>query len=376
MRRVPLHCLVMLVGEQDFDLGSVFPKHECLLPTDIHRDLTNGRDCQGIQETIRTEMRHRALLKVKHGERAVVDARSFDKNQRIAFASAFSCIGVPVFYLVTDADRDLMRGDGIVEVIDAQKGVEAIQTLPQEPLQWLRSRFSGVTVIGDVHGMHSALQAAMAWARSRNHFIVFLGDVVDYGPGTLECMDDVYRSVMRNEAMFVIGNHERKIMRWADGHRVKLSEGNRVTTMALDSLGETAKAKWIGRFRGLYQNGSLVRKIGNVAFVHAAAHPAVWRDAPVDRYVENHAFFGEIDEGRPAPDKPLLSHRWVDSIPEDHVAVVGHEIRSTQAPVVQRGRAKGTALFLDTGCGKGGPLSSADFKFTETGMQLQNFNTY
>jgi hypothetical protein len=155
-----------------------------------------------------------------------------------------------------------------------------------------------------------------------------------------------------------------------------LSEGNKITTTAIDSLGEAAKLKWIGRFRGLYQNGSLVRQIGNVVFVHAAAHPALWRSAPVDRYIENHAFFGEINDDHQTTGKPLLSHRWVDSIPENHVVVVGHEIRSTKAPLAQHGKMNGKALFIDTGCGKGGVLSSADFKFTDNGLLHQNFNTY
>lgn len=367
----------MLVGKESEVLDHNFPPHEVVDPISIHRELTNGVDRPGIKETIRAEMQRRVLLKLKHGERVVLDARSYDKNQRLALVSSVVTTGVPVLYLVYEDDPDLMRGDGVAETIRHRPGdIRPILPLPEDPFETLKAHFSGVTVIGDVHGMHQALQSAIGWARDRNHFIVFLGDVVDYGPSSLECADEVYRAVMRGQGTLILGNHERKIMRWIDGHRVNLSEGNKVTTSALASLGETAKTKWIGRFRGLYQNGSLVRRIRNVAFVHAAAHPAVWRGGPIDRYVENHAFFGEIDNSRQSSDKPLLSHRWVDSIPEDHVAVVGHEIRSHQAPLKQTGSAKGVALFLDTGCGKGGPLSSADFKFTETGMQHQNFNTY
>ena len=372
---LPLHCVVMEVGSKE--IKRYFADHEYILAEDIRRELTNGVDKPGLDETIRAEILRRAEIKIRHGERVVVQAREFDKNRRVDFARKFSAMGVPVFYLVSDQDKELMRGDGVAEAIDASKGIEIIRSIPSSnTYEWIKNRYDGITVVGDVHGMHGALQSAVSWAQSRNHYLVFLGDIVDYGPNALECVDEVYRLVMRGKAMFILGNHERKIMRWIDGHRVRLSEGNRITTSAIASLGEPAKQKWIGRFRGLYQNGSLVRRIGNVAFAHAAAHPAIWRDAPVDRYIENHAFFGEIDSDRQSADKPLLSHRWVDSIPEDHVVVVGHEIRSSQAPIVQQGRLNGRALFLDTGCGKGGVLSSADFKFTENGMQHQNFNTY
>lgn len=366
------------------DLERYVPDHEYISYDEIHTELTNRISKPGLDETIRAEMLRRAEIKIRHGERVVVDARVFDKEQRIAFAKKFVSMGVPVFYVVlSDQDRDhgLISGDGVAEVIYASIDNMPVAVLAAPEREdrcytWIANRYSGVTVVGDVHGQHSALQSAISWAQSRNHYLVFLGDVVDYGPSSLECVDEVYRLVMRGKAMFILGNHERKIMRWIDGHRVRLSEGNKITTSVIDSLGETAKQKWIGRFRGLYQNGSLVRRIGNVAFAHAAAHPAIWRGAPVDRYVENHAFFGEIDNSRQSTDKPLLSHRWVDSIPEGHVVVVGHEIRSTQAPIVHQGQSKGRAFFLDTGCGKGGVLSSADFKFTENGMQHQNFNTY
>lgn len=376
MRTVPLHCLVMIVGEKFANWHTVFPEYEYIKPTTIKQQITNNVEKFGLSETVINELRHRAKTKLHHGERVIVDARDMDKNARVDFVKSFVNSGVPIFYLVNDKNPELMQGDGLAEAIDVSYGLTPVLSNPEYEVSSLQNKFDGVTVLGDVHGMFGAMQNAISWAKARNHFIVFLGDIVDYGPSSLECVDEAYRLVMRGEAMFILGNHERKIMRWIDGKRVRLSDGNKITTSALDDMGNYAKSRWIGRFRGLYQNGSLVRKIGNVAFVHAAAHPAIWRGAAIDEYVENHAFFGEISDARQAPNKPLLSHKWVDSIPEDHVVVVGHEIRSTQAPLSVIGQKGGRAVFLDTGSGKGGMLSTADFKFSNNTMVLMNFNTF
>lgn len=376
MRIVPLNCLVLIVGQENVQYTRYFPEYEYIEPSVIRQEISNGNFRFNLEETVTAELKHRAFTKLKHGERVVVDIRHLDKNQRWFFVKSFSEYGVPIFYLVIGQDKEHMQGDGLAEIIDANMGVSPILPYADEYTK-LEAKYNGITVIGDIHGMYDAMQTAIGWAKSRNHYIVLLGDILDYGPSSLECIDEAYRLVMRGEATVILGNHERKIMRWIDGHGVKLSPGNRITTDALDNLGNYAKSRWKGRFRGLYQNGHLVRKIGNVVFVHAAAHPAIWRGAANDKYIENHAFFGEIaTKSDGAPSKPLLSHSWVNSIPDQHMVVVGHEIRSDEAPVVQSGQLGGKALFIDTGSGKGGRLSTADFKFGDGGLYHQNFNVF
>ena len=46
-------------------------------------------------------------------------------------------------------------------------------------------------------------------------------------------------------------------------------------------------------------------------------------------------------------------------------------------PVVETNAQGGKAIFLDTGSGKGGNLSSVDLRFNEAGrLELQNFNMH
>ena len=73
------------------------------------------------------------------------------------------------------------------------------------------------------------------------------------------------------------------------------------------------------------------------------------------------AIFGE-PTGRIQPDGyPERSIRWVDRIPPGLTVYCGHDRRSTNGrPYVRHGAHGGTAIFLDTGAGKGGHLSWID----------------
>jgi protein phosphatase len=358
---------------------SIFPRHEVIDPTEVQKDLIGDAPPHwSLSDLIFAEVQRRMAIKLRIGQRVVIVGESLDRGQRARLTSAAAQVGVPIFY-VTDGgtDTEASRGDGVADVIDLRlHDVHAVQPLPEDPLEAIQSNWSGITVVGDVHGMYQSLLDVIKWARDRNHFMLFLGDILDYGASTLEVGDEVYRLVMRGEAELVVGNHERKIMRWADGQRVRLSNGNRVTTNALSALGDTAKSRWLGRFRGLYSRSRLFRQIGDVIFVHGAAHSALWDEGQIDRTVENAAFFGEIDDHLSKPDQPVRSYRWVDSIPAGKTVMVGHDIRSMMSPYVCTNENGGRAVFLDTGSGKGGHLSTADFRFTENGLHHLNYNMH
>ena len=58
---------------------------------------------------------------------------------------------------------------------------------------------------------------------------------------------------------------------------------------------------------------------------------------------------------------PERSLNWVDRIPAGTTVYCGHDRRSTDGrPYRRTGQAGGTAIFLDTGAGKGGHLSWID----------------
>jgi protein phosphatase len=58
---------------------------------------------------------------------------------------------------------------------------------------------------------------------------------------------------------------------------------------------------------------------------------------------------------------PERSLRWVDRIPAGITVYCGHDRLSRNGrPLIKQGLAGGTAVFLDTGAGKGGHLAWID----------------
>jgi protein phosphatase len=399
MKKIPLHSLIVSVGESTAEkrrlIGEYFAPHEVVSAAGIANELVGGYRTD-IAEHVFNEMHHRASLKLSLGERVIIDAANLRRDDRVTLAHVGIMAGVPVFYLACDDGsdvyaanaRDIARGDGIAEVIDSRSRFEVINRLPDEDaLDAIKLRgYAGITVVGDVHGMYEALQNALAWARFRRHFLVFLGDIIDYGRKSLEVSDEVYRLVMRGEAEFLMGNHERKIMRWLDQQdagkvTLTLSEGNRVTTQAISALAHQERRRWANRFRALVAASRHHRRLANILLVHGAAHDDLWHmtDRRLPKALESLALFGEVDRSAPmrSDGYPNRTHGWVNHIPNGHTIIVGHEIRSMVKPLTQSNKIGGSAVFLDTGSGKGGQLTTADLVFAEDGLlRLMNFTAH
>lgn len=395
---IPLHSLIIAVGASANTRSALiaqhFPSHETVSATRICEELVGEASRPDLNSVVFAEVRHRIGLKLSLGQRVVVDAQNLRREDRITLARIASDQGAPVFYLVCDptgadplslsryqqGEREIMHGDGVAEVIDWRRHVPMPIAARKPDLALLRSRWNGITVISDVHGMYPSLLSALSWARSRNHYVVLLGDVIDYGSDTLEVAEEVYRLVMRGEGEMLLGNHERKIARWAaqaETGRVsmRLSDGNKVTTLALSRLSAPARKRWLGRFQALVAQASIHRQIGNLTLAHAGIHPGVWSGTATPKEIETWSLFGEF-QAAPIPNtRPAQIHTWVDAVPNEAIVIVGHEIRSDR-PLNVVNASGGHVIFADTGSGKGGHLSSVDLRFVGTGLRVENCNIY
>lgn len=357
--KIPLHSICVNFGKD-----ITFPEAS-LNAAKIYHELNNRHHRTGLEAIATDDLINRIGIGLRLGERIFVNAESIEAKQRHQFIERLLTFGAPIYNCCINDDLVSYRG---TENID----VNAMNLVQHNVEDDLSTRFNGITVVGDVHGMLTPLKSAIAWAQSRNHYMVFVGDILDYGPDSLAAIDEVYKLVMNGNAMLITGNHERKIMRWMDGYRVKLSDGNRVTTMDIMGLSPAARSTWGGRFSALYQRSRVIQSIGNLTFAHAAVAPSYWATGQVTENVEHMAFFGEMAT---RSGESVSMYNWIDHIPSGHTAIVGHNIRSRAHPVSFKNKKDGTALFLDTGSGKGGRLSSACFRFEKT-IKLKNFNIY
>jgi protein phosphatase len=215
---------------------------------------------------------------------------------------------------------------------------------------------AALRVVGDVHGDARGFAYAMATDR----FIVQLGDLIDQGPDSAAVLRVMFELIDAGRGLFLVGNHEFKLARVLAGRATRVEAAVAATLGQLDAalrarvLAEVARAPaWLRDGKALFAHGGF-----HTAMLEGPS-PVVGLGRPGP--VVARALYGE-PTGRMQPDGyPERSLAWVDRIPAGLTVYCGHDRRSGDGrPLVRRGSAGGTAVFLDTGAGKGGHLSWID----------------
>ncbi|MEM5877669.1 MAG: metallophosphoesterase [Candidatus Aenigmatarchaeota archaeon] len=254
---------------------------------------------------------------------------------------------------------------------------------------FIEKNFSGITVIGDVHGQKEKLINALDWARRNDNFVVFLGDLINYGPNSLECIEIVYDLIIRNKAINVLGNHERKMFKVLHGGNIYMNDAVEQTLNKINSLGEKEKNKWITKFNTLITYGKFFFKYRNVVFCHGGFVPKILNkneDINKNDFLtskeKNFCIFGDsevfkIKVYRRKEISDIVNSPWVDEVQKDYILFLGHHTISNHYPFVFTNRNGAKIYFIDTGCGKGGSLTSADLKFTNDNKVIfKHFNVW
>jgi protein phosphatase len=412
-KKIPLHSLVIMVGAINEDCSEYayknFENYEIIDVHKIHFEMCGTQERFDVSKEILEEARHRSQTKLGIGERAVIVHSNVRKWERVKFAQIGNMLGVPVFYIIVphensthlknsyrdlkqqdlffESEESILQGDGIAEVIDTR--TDTIDVVPKLPIgncyEWIKSRgYTGVTVIPDIHGTLQSLKSAVNWARGGSRWIVFLGDIIDYGPKSLECVEYVYDLVVSGHAGLILGNHEVKIHRWLNeppsDRRVKINAGNQITIDALNRRSASSRKEWITKFRALISLGRFHIELNNIMFSHAGSLYEWWgyNKAFLTGNDKSFALYGEMDKNTPFIEgKPNRTYGWVEDIPKGYISIVGHDIRQTVKPLSVINKNGGTVIFMDTGSGKGGKLSTADIRFSKNHtLQITNFNQF
>jgi Calcineurin-like phosphoesterase len=213
-----------------------------------------------------------------------------------------------------------------------------------------------VRVVGDVHGDATGF----AYAIATDRFIVQLGDLADHGRDSAATLRMMFDLVEGGRGLFILGNHDLKLGRVLSGEQVRVEP---VVQATLDQLDDALKARTLRRVA----EAPVWLRHGSALFVHGGFHTDMLEHAaPEHGLTRPHgpvarALYGE-PTGRMQPDGyPERSLRWVDRIPDGMTVYCGHDRRSSDGrPYVRHGALGGTAVFLDTGAGKGGHLSWID----------------
>jgi len=411
MFKIPLHSLIVLVGPSGAGKSSFidasFSSYEVVSSDAIREELTGNFRNQHANAKVFSEFHRRIKTKLSLGERVVADATHIKRAERIKTAMIGAEMHVPVFYIVINRsieeklstggwrlnvpgliekhhatfeaqEKDILSGDNIATVIDTRTAdadeAETIEIVEKFNFDDITNSikeagFNGITAIGDVHGMTNDFLEIVKNAKDKNNLIIQLGDVVDYGNDSVGCVELMHQLVSNGEAIFIIGNHEKKlekyVQQYSEGNvRIQVKGGLVKTVEQLKRLGDTKREMFNSKFTALMNHGRHHVRIGNNIFVHGSStrNMLTLITNRLDGVDEDRAMYGEVDHNSPTDENgyPLRLYNWVDEIPNGHVTYVGHAYLDLNNPVTKVGKLGGKAIFVDTGSGKGGTLSFVD----------------
>jgi protein phosphatase len=238
----------------------------------------------------------------------------------------------------------------------------AVQFSPSpSPLEFARD-IGPFDIIGDVHGCAAELVRLLrrlgyrrpsprrAFRHPGGRRAVFLGDLVDRGPGVVRAMRIAMRMVAEGSALSVPGNHEVTVLRALQTGARKGSAGTLKTIRQIRWLPAAARRRFVERFRAFVEGlpPHLVLDRGRLAVAHAGIRPEhLGTDSPEGRRFSIHGqTTGETDRyGLP------VRVNWAADYSGKPLVVYGH------TPV---GRPEwiGRTVNIDTGCVYGGSLTA------------------
>ena len=211
-------------------------------------------------------------------------------------------------------------------------------------------------IIGDVHGCHDELvrlldqlgyeTSAEPITHRKGRRVVFLGDLVDRGPGVAEVLDLAMSMVAAGSALCILGNHENKLNRALAGRRVQVTHGLAESLEQLERRGPEFAERVAEFIDGLVSHYLLDG--GRLVVAHAGL-PERYHGRSSGR-VRSIALYGDTDGETDEYGLPVR-YQWAEDYRGEAAVVYGH------TPVPVAGWLNET-ICLDTGAVFGGELTA------------------
>ncbi len=394
---VPELSLVLLVGPSGAGKSSFARKH--FLPTevvssDFCRALVSDSENDQTATTDAFDLLHEIVRKrLERGRLTVVDATNVQPEARkslIALAREFHLFAEAIVFDLSERvcqDRNVLRPDrqfgphvirnqsqqlrrslrglereGIRHVfkLSSPEEVDSV-TIERHPL-WnnKKAEHGPFDIIGDIHGCFHELIELMAqlgyavsvtdgtYAISTpgDRKLVFVGDLVDRGPGTVQVLRLVSALVQAGQAFCVPGNHDMKLVRALRGRDVKLTHGLAETMEQLSAEPVEFKVEVASFLDGLVSH--YVFDDGNLVIAHAGLKESMHGRG--SGAVREFALFGETTGETDEFGLPVR-YNWAADYRGKALVVYGH----TPVPVPL---FLNNTVNLDTGCVFGGQLTA------------------
>ncbi|MBP1969054.1 diadenosine tetraphosphatase ApaH/serine/threonine PP2A family protein phosphatase [Virgibacillus natechei] len=218
-----------------------------------------------------------------------------------------------------------------------------------------------IDVIGDVHGCIEELhelfdrlgykQENTIYIHPEGRIPVFLGDITDRGPASLQVIKLVYEMVIvHHKAKYVPGNHCNKLYRYFLGNNVHVRHGLETTVAEYKRLDKQEQERIKKKFMTLIEASPLYLQLPEAGAVVAHAGIRESYIGRTDNKVETFVLYGDItgkfdEDGRP------IRGDWAQNYMGNQWIVYGH------TPVIEP-RFINKTVNIDTGCVFGNALSA------------------
>jgi protein phosphatase len=250
-------------------------------------------------------------------------------------------------------------------------------TVSRQPL-WnnLRREHGPFDIIGDVHGCYQELLQLLGLLGYRivedggptvtspdGRKIVFVGDLVDRGPGTAKVLRLAMKMVEQGKAFCVPGNHDVKLLRKLKGRDVQLTHGLAESVEQLDRETADFRQSVIRFLDGLVSH--YVLDEGKLVVAHAGMKEEM--QGRGSGKVRDFALYGETTGETDEYGLPVR-YNWAAEYRGKAIVVYGH------TPVAEPEWLNRT-INIDTGCVFGGKLTALRYPEKEL-VAVPAFETY
>lgn len=395
---IPDHCLVVLIGASGSGKSTFAARHfrpTAVLSSDHYRAVVgDDPEAQHVTPAAFNALHHIAGLRLGLGRQAVIDATSVKAVDRASLLRLAQAHNVPAIAIVFNLEEAIMvernarrtdrrvaasvirrqmtelrrglrglehEGFSAIAILRTPAEVDGVQITQAIEESEQRSDHGPFDIIGDVHGCYIELvtlleqlgyvpDEAAGWRHPAGRRIIFVGDLVDRGPQTVEVVDLAVRMAEAGQALCVPGNHDDKLLRYLKGNKVKIAHGLEQSIAQLDALDAAAHERWIAAYRHFMERlpTHLILDDGLLVIAHAGMREDL--QGGTSPRVRSFALFGETTGEIDTFGLPVRID-WAADYRGPAAVVYGH------TPVLEATWINRT-IDIDTGCVFGGQLTA------------------